>query len=514
MEGSIRIDPASSGPAKAHIRTYELDDYVKWLRQKIKSDQAKEKLVAEQKAALEANQSDKNSPLHEAAIIARESNAGPSMSESYISEITAATNITAAGQATTNLDAVGTTSAPITELPTAPILANQQSSISFSANDVQRVDQPHQADASASGMAAAHLHFDEAVLADANNAEADGNATPSENETLNALRSNKLSTEDTEEFIATVSKAIASVLTDMPEVDFEQKVRAHFETELHARAIQPVVTPEEIKAVDTMDKTSLEELVEAGGRPVLAMQSEAKLVASEIARGSKKEIPTNVAAWDVEDFRWPAITNQMIVSGGEAIDAISRSAFDIISSDNQRLMVAGLGRGEGTTSIAISLARWSAACGKNVLLVDADLVSPELSSQVGLAPNMSWINAVSQSLPASEVIIRSQKSNLCIMPLAQMVSRVTWPRFIYDNLGEVLNQVRSHFDLIILDVGPANQMLAELSRADLLVDAALLVHNGIDSPEFQKTKGRLETFGLNKFIVAQNQTHTQAINVA
>ena len=100
------------------------------------------------------------------------------------------------------------------------------------------------------------------------------------------------------------------------------------------------------------------------------------------------------------------------------------------------------------------------------------------------------------------------------MPLAQMVSRVTWPRFIYDNLGEVLNQVRSHFDLIILDAGPANQMLAELSRADLLVDAALLVHNGIDSPEFQKTKGRLETFGLNKFIVAQNQTHTQAINVA
>jgi hypothetical protein len=99
------------------------------------------------------------------------------------------------------------------------------------------------------------------------------------------------------------------------------------------------------------------------------------------------------------------------------------------------------------------------------------------------------------------------------MPLAQMVSRVTWPRFIYDNLGEVISRVQNHFDLIILDVGPANQLMAELSRPGLLVDTAMLVHNGVNSPEFQKTKSRLEVFGINKFIVAQNRA-ARKTNVA
>jgi Mrp family chromosome partitioning ATPase len=255
-------------------------------------------------------------------------------------------------------------------------------------------------------------------------------------------------------------------------------------------------------------------LPESEGMSVTAMTSEADKIATEILTSARKEIPTSVAAWDVEDFRWPVITNQMIVSGGQALDQLSQSVFDMITPGNQRIAIAGLGRGEGTTSIAISVARWAAACGKNVLVVDADLVKPGLSSQVGLAPNISWINAVSQSLPSAEMIVRSQRSNLCIMPLAQMVSRVTWPRFIYDNLGELIAQVQDHFDIVLLDVGPANQLMAELSRPSLLVDASLLVYNGTNSPEFQKTKSRLEMFGLSKFIVAQNRAQQKSVNVA
>ena len=204
----------------------------------------------------------------------------------------------------------------------------------------------------------------------------------------------------------------------------------------------------------------------------------------------------------------------MIVSSGAAIDNLTRSAMEMISPGNQRIAITGLSRGEGTTSIAISLARWAAASGNNVLLVDADITSPSLSSQVGLASNLSWVNAISQSQSPAEVIVRSQSSNLCIMPLADMVSRVTWPRFIYDNLGGLVDQVRGTFDVVILDMGPATQLLSELSRPDLLVDATLLVHDGVSSPELGHTKERLENFGIRKFVIAQNRTGQKSVNVA
>ena len=100
------------------------------------------------------------------------------------------------------------------------------------------------------------------------------------------------------------------------------------------------------------------------------------------------------------------------------------------------------------------------------------------------------------------------------MPLADMVSRVTWPRFIYDNLGGLVDQVRGTFDVVILDMVPATQLLSELSRPDLLVDATLLVHDGVSSPELGHMKERLENFGIRKFVIAQNRTGQKSVNVA
>ena len=148
------------------------------------------------------------------------------------------------------------------------------------------------------------------------------------------------------------------------------------------------------------------------------------------------------------------------------------------------------------------------------MLVDGDIASPTLGTDIGLAPNLSWINAVSQSLPPAEVIVRSQKTNLCVMPMSKLVSRVTWPRFIFDSLGELINNVRNHFDLVVLDLGPTSQLLAELSRPDNLVDATLLVHDGIAHAKFNNTKARLESFGLKKIMIAQNRARKTRASVA
>lgn len=243
-------------------------------------------------------------------------------------------------------------------------------------------------------------------------------------------------------------------------------------------------------------------------------QTEAEKVNQEFPSGSGGEITSKVAAWDVEDFRWSETTNKMIVSGGDSLNQLHRCLLDLIRPQQSRVIIGGVGRGQGTTSIAISLARWIAASGKKVLLVDGDLSKANLSRQAGMAKDISWMNSICHPLPNAELTVRSKKSNLCLMPLATVESRSQWPRFIYDELGKIIDQARHDFDLIITDIGPAEQMMAELSRPSCIADATVLVHDGVQLEILKTAENRMKMFGLNNLIIAQNRATLPTQNAA
>ena len=533
-QGSLRIDQAESFKPHSHARGYSLSDYVKWLRGKIEADEA----------ASELERSVDSRPVN--AVEDSASQVSSKITSSGFSSITDTqqVHVTDGGEVSSG-SPKGVRFEEISGVvytPTAPRAATANKS------RVHRVDEAHPMDAPSEQARAAMFPYSKMFDLSKKQQE----PGPVEGG-------------DTQSFIAAVSKAIAAVITEMPEPVFEQRVREHFVTDAHLNTAQSLAEAKELdeakrtqfdsleddepvpvgsnhyfgiegepvdldqktgfaslqETFNTEPETQLAELAEPESvealipPPLVSLPTDAEAVAAEILSSPSKEIPTGIAAWDVEDFRWPAVTNQMIVSGAQAIDHLTESVFDMLSPSCQRLAITGLSRGDGTSSIAISLARWVAAFGKNVLLVDADVTSQKnLSTQIGLAPNLSWVNAISQNLPAAEVIIRSQKMNLCVMPLAPTVTRSTWPRFIYDNLGELIDQVRGYFDLVIVDTGPSQQLLAELTRPRHMVDATLMVHDGEDSPEFSQAKSMLEGFGLNRFIVAKNRVHQKTVNAA
>ncbi len=370
---------------------------------------------------------------------------------------------------------------------------------------------------------------------------------------------------DTNEIIRSVAHAIASVLTDQSEATIESKIREHLQNENRrppnivrsfsksdsvrpaVRMSPPLSTVSDLRgprdrlgaarpvaaekiATQKMaaGKTPVESNLPSTGRlpdVYTTSRENTQRVANEklttttaAVKPQAKvgpEIPTHIAAWDVDDFRWPTVSTQIISAGATAMETLANTVFQTLDRHQKRVGVTSPGSGQGTTSIAISLARWAAACGLRVLLIDANLANPGLSSLVGLGPNISWVNAVNNSLDPAEVTIRSQSTPLCIMPLAPIVTRVGWPRFIFDQLGDLINQVADGFELIVFDLGPVHQLVAELSQSRLLIDAGLIVHNGNSPAQFLPAKERLEKFGLDRFIVAQNavQSPTQT-NVA
>ncbi len=354
--------------------------------------------------------------------------------------------------------------------------------------------------------------------------------------------------ENADDLIATISKAIATVLTDQSEDQVEQKIRLQLEGTSHHEALAALPAKVISKIIQEVadsnnipyatDKTEVATVAELVSSPDIEATADVATDdrASDVNEASPLEqatsvvessdqltneeqdtartVPADVAAWDVEDFRWPAVTNHMIATGSQAISHLADSTAALLSGSS-RLTVASSGRGEGSTSLAISLARWTASSGKKVLLVDGDLASPGLSSQVGLASDITWITAANGSVDPAEVIVRSQANQICIMPLNQIETRVTYPRFIYDLLGDLVSQVQSEFDLVIVDIGPTSQLFSELSKPELLSDATLLVHNNSGSPQsFLQTTDQLQKFGISKYVVAQNTVRKVSANVA
>lgn len=240
-------------------------------------------------------------------------------------------------------------------------------------------------------------------------------------------------------------------------------------------------------------------------------------VAAE-ARGAQEtngsvssSITVDLAAWDVQAFRWSQVTDDILAHAAPVMDQLTHYSLDILTGTENRIAVAGLTRGQGTSTIAAAVARWAVANGKRVLLVDADLGNPQLSRSVGLSPNVSWLNLIREDLIPSEAIIRSKASGVCVMPLAAVVTPQTWPGHIYDRLGGLLEQVRHGFDLILMDVGPVGQLSNELSNHALMLDALMIVDENPSSGDFIKAKSQLLKSGVRKFIAAQNSVGADTI---
>ena len=217
-------------------------------------------------------------------------------------------------------------------------------------------------------------------------------------------------------------------------------------------------------------------------------------------------ISVDLAAWDVEAFRWTKVTDDILTHADHVMDLLTHYSLDILTGKENRIGVAGLTRGQGASTIAAAVARWAVSNGKRVLLVDADLANPQLSRSAGLSPNVSWLNLIREDLIPSEAIIRSKSTGICIMPLAAVVTPQSYSGHVYDRLGGLLEQVRHGFDMILVDVGPVGQLSSELSNHALMLDALMIVDENPSSGEFLSAKSKLLKSGVRKFIAAQNST--------
>ena len=216
--------------------------------------------------------------------------------------------------------------------------------------------------------------------------------------------------------------------------------------------------------------------------------------------------------WEVEAFHWPAVTKELISDRSLAIDRLGNNSLKLMTGVQNRLVVTGTKRGEGVTTIAISLAKWAASLGHRVLLVDGDLERAGLTESVGLDGKISWTKVANKQCQIGESLVLGKESGIYIMPLERIDNRANFPSDIFTELGKVIEPISDCFNLVIVDVGPSRQLTRETNRIDLLGDATVLIHDVSRTlPEaFEKNKSHLLGYGINKLLVAENFTRAQS----
>lgn len=220
-----------------------------------------------------------------------------------------------------------------------------------------------------------------------------------------------------------------------------------------------------------------------------------------------QQTSTNVP-WKVASLTWPAITDHLLQDPALIIDGIGENISKLMTGDQNQLMVASTSRGEGVTTLSISIARWARNLRRQVLLIDADLQNAALTTSIGLSHEVSWLNSVNNPQNVGDTIVQDRHAGLFVMPLAPMIDRSNLPSNIYQALGKMLEPISDCFDLIVMDVGPSSQFLGETSRVDFVADMALLVKDvtKTQSNEFAAAKSNLLSAGICKMIVAENFT--------
>jgi polysaccharide biosynthesis transport protein len=209
---------------------------------------------------------------------------------------------------------------------------------------------------------------------------------------------------------------------------------------------------------------------------------------TEVQRSSKLPLLGTIPNFNNSKYRKWAINNWFKAT--KSISDLSRpaqiqffkEAFNLLYSNIgfysakphlRAIAISSLGSQEGKSLIATNLARAAAIAGNRVLLVDADLRSPQLHTYLKLDNSRGLSDAIESKLAIHQVIQPSfLDDNLFVLTAGKVLSNPV--RLLSSpKLKSLMQTFATEFDLVIYDTPPLN--FADLSWIGSQVDGIILV---------------------------------------
>ncbi len=169
----------------------------------------------------------------------------------------------------------------------------------------------------------------------------------------------------------------------------------------------------------------------------------------------------------------------------EAVRAVRLAIQQTSRSESTRVvLITSAVDGEGKTTLAANLALAFATIGVKTVLVEGDLRNPELSRSLCPRVSSGLLQVAMGEIPLHQALLVDPTTNLSVLPspvAGAMGASVDFASSVH--MGLVLNALRSHYDMIIVDAPPLipvvdGRVIAEL--ADRVVLAMRWDHTPLD----------------------------------
>ncbi|MFC0205066.1 GumC family protein [Novosphingobium soli] len=157
-----------------------------------------------------------------------------------------------------------------------------------------------------------------------------------------------------------------------------------------------------------------------------------------------------------------------------------RSAVELSSNRGlpHSLVVTSSAMGEGKSTTSYALARDFAQVGRRVLLIDADMRRPSLTTFFGGAKDAPGLSSVLARMnDHNSVIVRSAEPNLSYMPAGPLPPDPA-SLFSGNALTDLLDQLSGEFDLVILDAPPVMALADSVQIASIAQVTVFVVEAG------------------------------------
>lgn len=180
---------------------------------------------------------------------------------------------------------------------------------------------------------------------------------------------------------------------------------------------------------------TLDEVEALTGWPVLAT------VPFERTLEGKTKLPFNTHGAFLESFRLLR----------------ARLRYFNVDKKIQTLLVSSAQPGEGKTTILINLARVCAQAGDRVILVEADLRRPSISSRLGIPPSLGLAELLGQHLDVADVthVIEDPVLGCTFSVLPAGVTPPNAAELLESaRMVDLLDDLRASFDIILIDSPP------------------------------------------------------------
>jgi len=209
----------------------------------------------------------------------------------------------------------------------------------------------------------------------------------------------------------------------------------------------------------------------------------------------------------VDGFVWPKVCRKLSVEAHLALDRLADGLVAGSADDCKVVAFASCLRGEGGTTLMLSVAQRLSERNVNLVMVDADLVDPSLGRRLGLLPDVGWQEVLAGKTSLAEAVVESIEDHVALLPLCgQPVGQNAVANGI-GAFGPMIAKMRRNFPLVLVDLGPLDEKIdTELTALAEWTDALLLVSSvRATLPEqVVEARDRLHKAGVAKVGIVEN----------